>query len=93
MLSVCDFRAAKERKKPDRVVFECQERAYWVVHRPPVRIHTHTPTHTQIVIRLPLHTQDTASCRYKWIASRQEKPENKFHFTSILPRVSNYLYP
>ncbi|TRY77524.1 hypothetical protein DNTS_028241 [Danionella cerebrum] len=27
--------AGKERKKPDRVVFECQERAYWVVHRPP----------------------------------------------------------
>uniref|UniRef100_A0A3Q3JN76 Regulator of G protein signaling 9b n=1 Tax=Monopterus albus TaxID=43700 RepID=A0A3Q3JN76_MONAL len=27
--------AAKERKKPDRVVFDCQERAYWVVHRPP----------------------------------------------------------
>uniref|UniRef100_A0A8C4IS64 Regulator of G protein signaling 9 n=1 Tax=Dicentrarchus labrax TaxID=13489 RepID=A0A8C4IS64_DICLA len=35
------YRAAKERKKPDRVVFECQERAYWVVHRPPVRIYTH----------------------------------------------------
>uniref|UniRef100_A0A3Q0RVR1 Regulator of G-protein signaling 9 n=1 Tax=Amphilophus citrinellus TaxID=61819 RepID=A0A3Q0RVR1_AMPCI len=34
------YRAAKERKKPDRVVFDCQERAYWVVHRPPVR----TPT-------------------------------------------------
>lgn len=34
------FRAAKERKKPDRVVFECQERAYWVVHRPPVRAAT-----------------------------------------------------
>uniref|UniRef100_A0A8C6U9A6 Regulator of G-protein signaling 9 n=1 Tax=Neogobius melanostomus TaxID=47308 RepID=A0A8C6U9A6_9GOBI len=31
------YRAAKERKKPDRVVFECQERAYWVVHRPPVK--------------------------------------------------------
>uniref|UniRef100_A0A8C4ISN0 Regulator of G-protein signaling 9 n=1 Tax=Dicentrarchus labrax TaxID=13489 RepID=A0A8C4ISN0_DICLA len=30
------YRAAKERKKPDRVVFECQERAYWVVHRPPL---------------------------------------------------------
>ncbi|CAJ1080051.1 regulator of G-protein signaling 9b [Xyrichtys novacula] len=29
------YRAAKERRKPDRVVFECQERAYWVVHRPP----------------------------------------------------------
>uniref|UniRef100_A0A3Q3AK83 Regulator of G-protein signaling 9 n=1 Tax=Kryptolebias marmoratus TaxID=37003 RepID=A0A3Q3AK83_KRYMA len=36
------YRAAKERKKPDRVVFDCQERAYWVVHRPPVRKHTHT---------------------------------------------------
>uniref|UniRef100_A0A674E2Y0 Regulator of G protein signaling 9b n=1 Tax=Salmo trutta TaxID=8032 RepID=A0A674E2Y0_SALTR len=34
------YRAGKERKKPDRVVFDCQERAYWVVHRPPVR-HTH----------------------------------------------------
>lgn len=39
------FRAAKERRKPDRVVFECQERAYWVVHRPPVR--RQTPTHTR----------------------------------------------
>uniref|UniRef100_A0A4W5N4D2 Regulator of G protein signaling 9b n=1 Tax=Hucho hucho TaxID=62062 RepID=A0A4W5N4D2_9TELE len=29
------YRAGKERKKPDRVVFDCQERAYWVVHRPP----------------------------------------------------------
>ncbi|KAM6951749.1 regulator of G-protein signaling 9b [Aplochiton taeniatus] len=28
------YRAGKERKKPDRVVFECQERAYWTVHRP-----------------------------------------------------------
>ncbi|CAL9699217.1 unnamed protein product [Knipowitschia caucasica] len=28
-------RAAKERKKPDRVVLEYQERAHWVVHRPP----------------------------------------------------------
>ena len=34
---VCLSRAGKERKKPDRVVFDCQERAYWVVHRPPVR--------------------------------------------------------
>uniref|UniRef100_A0A8C2APJ9 Regulator of G protein signaling 9b n=1 Tax=Cyprinus carpio TaxID=7962 RepID=A0A8C2APJ9_CYPCA len=30
------YRAGKERKKPDRVVFDCQERAYWVVHRPPI---------------------------------------------------------
>ncbi|KAJ7987809.1 hypothetical protein DPEC_G00330360 [Dallia pectoralis] len=29
------YRAGKERKKPDRVVFDCQERAFWVVHRPP----------------------------------------------------------
>ncbi|MGH0136081.1 UNVERIFIED_CONTAM: hypothetical protein FKN15_019039 [Acipenser sinensis] len=27
--------AGKERKKADRVVFEFQERAYWLVHRPP----------------------------------------------------------
>ncbi|MGH0146074.1 UNVERIFIED_CONTAM: hypothetical protein FKN15_018400 [Acipenser sinensis] len=30
------YRAGKERKKADRVVFEFQERAYWLVHRPPV---------------------------------------------------------
>uniref|UniRef100_A0A673WDG8 Regulator of G-protein signaling 9 n=1 Tax=Salmo trutta TaxID=8032 RepID=A0A673WDG8_SALTR len=30
------YRAGKERKKPDRAVFDCQERAYWVVHRPPM---------------------------------------------------------
>ncbi|KAG9343719.1 hypothetical protein JZ751_013097 [Albula glossodonta] len=31
------YRAGKERKKPDRVVFDCQERAYWIVHKPPPR--------------------------------------------------------
>uniref|UniRef100_UPI00359028E7 regulator of G-protein signaling 9-like n=1 Tax=Myxine glutinosa TaxID=7769 RepID=UPI00359028E7 len=30
------IRAAKERKKGDRVVMEFQERAYWMVHRPPL---------------------------------------------------------
>ncbi|XP_069050622.1 regulator of G-protein signaling 9 isoform X2 [Lepisosteus oculatus] len=29
------YRAGKERKKADRVVFDCQERAYWVVQKPP----------------------------------------------------------
>uniref|UniRef100_A0AAQ5ZT30 Regulator of G protein signaling 9b n=1 Tax=Amphiprion ocellaris TaxID=80972 RepID=A0AAQ5ZT30_AMPOC len=29
------YRAAKERKKPDRVVFECQERAYWLLQFTP----------------------------------------------------------
>uniref|UniRef100_A0A3P8ZC11 Regulator of G protein signaling 9b n=1 Tax=Esox lucius TaxID=8010 RepID=A0A3P8ZC11_ESOLU len=46
------YRAGKERKKPDRVVFDCQERAYWVVHRPPVRstrthVHARTCTHAR----------------------------------------------
>lgn len=50
------FRAAKERKKPDRIVFECQERAYWVVHRPPVRTHKNRHQHTQ---------EDVASRRYQ----------------------------
>lgn len=45
---MCNPRAAKERKKPDRVVFDCQERAYWVVHRPPVRNSTHSHTHTYV---------------------------------------------
>ncbi|XP_069031725.1 regulator of G-protein signaling 9a [Embiotoca jacksoni] len=34
------YKAGRERKKPDRVVFECQERAYWIVNRPPHRTHS-----------------------------------------------------
>ncbi|KAM6966550.1 regulator of G-protein signaling 9a [Tautogolabrus adspersus] len=34
------YKAGKERKKPDRVVFDCQERAYWIVNRPPRRTHS-----------------------------------------------------
>ncbi|XP_034395539.1 regulator of G-protein signaling 9a [Cyclopterus lumpus] len=34
------YKAGKERKKPDRVVFDCQERAYWIVNRPPLRTHS-----------------------------------------------------
>ncbi|CAB1350228.1 unnamed protein product [Coregonus sp. 'balchen'] len=33
-------KANKERKKPDRVVLDCQERAYWIIHRPPRRTHS-----------------------------------------------------
>uniref|UniRef100_A0A674AVV5 Regulator of G protein signaling 9a n=1 Tax=Salmo trutta TaxID=8032 RepID=A0A674AVV5_SALTR len=34
------YKASKERKKPDRVVLDCQERAYWIVHRPPRRTYS-----------------------------------------------------
>uniref|UniRef100_A0A3Q3WJI6 Uncharacterized protein n=1 Tax=Mola mola TaxID=94237 RepID=A0A3Q3WJI6_MOLML len=34
------YKAGRERKKPDRVVFDCQERAYWMVNRPPRRTHS-----------------------------------------------------
>uniref|UniRef100_A0AAQ5X9D6 Regulator of G protein signaling 9a n=1 Tax=Amphiprion ocellaris TaxID=80972 RepID=A0AAQ5X9D6_AMPOC len=34
------YKAGKERKKPDRVVFDCQERAYWIVNKPPRRTHS-----------------------------------------------------
>uniref|UniRef100_A0A665TZX3 Regulator of G protein signaling 9a n=1 Tax=Echeneis naucrates TaxID=173247 RepID=A0A665TZX3_ECHNA len=34
------YKAGKERKKADRVVFDCQERAYWIVNRPPHFVHT-----------------------------------------------------
>ncbi|XP_072270175.1 regulator of G-protein signaling 9 isoform X4 [Pyxicephalus adspersus] len=29
------YKAGKERKKSDRLVLDCQEKAYWLVHRPP----------------------------------------------------------
>uniref|UniRef100_A0A8C9ZYZ5 Regulator of G protein signaling 9a n=1 Tax=Sander lucioperca TaxID=283035 RepID=A0A8C9ZYZ5_SANLU len=38
MQSTEQYKAGKERKKPDRVVFDCQERAYWIVNRPPVSV-------------------------------------------------------
>ncbi|XP_017347682.1 regulator of G-protein signaling 9a [Ictalurus punctatus] len=34
------YRTGKERNKSDRVVFDCQERAYWIVHRPPPQTHS-----------------------------------------------------
>lgn len=30
------FRAGKERNKADRFALDCQEKAYWLVHRCPV---------------------------------------------------------
>uniref|UniRef100_A0A663F4U9 Regulator of G protein signaling 11 n=1 Tax=Aquila chrysaetos chrysaetos TaxID=223781 RepID=A0A663F4U9_AQUCH len=32
------LRAAKQRRKGDRIVIDCQEQAYWLVNRPPVRM-------------------------------------------------------
>uniref|UniRef100_A0A3Q3IVF8 Regulator of G protein signaling 11 n=1 Tax=Monopterus albus TaxID=43700 RepID=A0A3Q3IVF8_MONAL len=32
------LRASKQRRKADRIVLECQEQAYWLVNRPPVRL-------------------------------------------------------
>ncbi|KAM4717305.1 regulator of G-protein signaling 9a [Anableps anableps] len=34
------YKAGRDRNKADRVVFDCQERAYWIVNRPPC--HTHS---------------------------------------------------
>uniref|UniRef100_A0A4W6BZL3 Regulator of G protein signaling 11 n=1 Tax=Lates calcarifer TaxID=8187 RepID=A0A4W6BZL3_LATCA len=31
------LRASKQRRKADRIVLECQEQAYWLINRPPVR--------------------------------------------------------
>uniref|UniRef100_A0A8D0DB76 Regulator of G protein signaling 11 n=1 Tax=Sander lucioperca TaxID=283035 RepID=A0A8D0DB76_SANLU len=30
------LRASKQRRKADRIVFECQEQAYWLINRPPL---------------------------------------------------------
>lgn len=32
----CFFRTGKERNKADRYALDCQEKAYWLVHRSPV---------------------------------------------------------
>uniref|UniRef100_A0A4W3I548 Regulator of G protein signaling 11 n=1 Tax=Callorhinchus milii TaxID=7868 RepID=A0A4W3I548_CALMI len=32
------LRAAKQRRKADRIVLDCQEQAYWLVNRPPVNV-------------------------------------------------------
>uniref|UniRef100_A0A7N9ANU9 Regulator of G protein signaling 11 n=1 Tax=Mastacembelus armatus TaxID=205130 RepID=A0A7N9ANU9_9TELE len=32
------LRASKQRRKADRIVLECQEQAYWLINRPPVRL-------------------------------------------------------
>ncbi|NXD14991.1 RGS11 protein, partial [Nothocercus nigrocapillus] len=34
-LRLCVRRAAKQRRKGDRIVIDCQEQAYWLVNRPP----------------------------------------------------------
>ncbi|XP_051744111.1 regulator of G-protein signaling 9a isoform X2 [Ctenopharyngodon idella] len=34
------YQIGKVRQKADRVVFDCQERAYWIVHRPPPQTHS-----------------------------------------------------
>ncbi|XP_028267169.1 regulator of G-protein signaling 9a [Parambassis ranga] len=34
------YKAGRDRMKPDRVVFDCQERAFWIVNRPPRRTHS-----------------------------------------------------
>ncbi|XP_059413251.1 regulator of G-protein signaling 9-like [Carassius carassius] len=34
------YHAGKTCQKADRVVFDCQERAYWIVHRPPPQTHS-----------------------------------------------------
>ncbi|XP_038133731.1 regulator of G-protein signaling 9a [Cyprinodon tularosa] len=34
------YKAGRDRNKADRVVMDCQERAYWMVNRPPRRTHS-----------------------------------------------------
>ncbi|XP_033969531.1 regulator of G-protein signaling 9a [Trematomus bernacchii] len=44
------YKAGKERKKPDRVVFDCQERAYWIVNKPPRRTHSAMDSGLELLI-------------------------------------------
>uniref|UniRef100_A0A8C9ZZ43 Regulator of G protein signaling 9a n=1 Tax=Sander lucioperca TaxID=283035 RepID=A0A8C9ZZ43_SANLU len=51
MQSTEQYKAGKERKKPDRVVFDCQERAYWIVNRPPVSVCDSNIFYQQAIMR------------------------------------------
>ncbi|XP_057201676.1 regulator of G-protein signaling 9a isoform X2 [Triplophysa rosa] len=56
------YRAGKERKKPDRVVFDCQERAYWIVHRPPPQ--THSAMDYGMDRHIDPNTEEKKTCEY-----------------------------
>lgn len=47
------FRAGKERNKADRYALDCQEKAYWLVHRCPVSIILPGFTHLLLCLATP----------------------------------------
>uniref|UniRef100_A0A3P9MFW4 Regulator of G protein signaling 9a n=1 Tax=Oryzias latipes TaxID=8090 RepID=A0A3P9MFW4_ORYLA len=56
------YKAGKDRQKPDRVVLDCQERAYWIVNRPPRRTHSALDCGPERLIN-PNAEQVTGDCR------------------------------
>uniref|UniRef100_A0AAY4CKD4 Regulator of G-protein signaling 9 n=1 Tax=Denticeps clupeoides TaxID=299321 RepID=A0AAY4CKD4_9TELE len=67
------YRAGKERKKADRVVFDCQERAYWIVNRPPVSdVMLHIEfysTHPQAIMRAKVKSSVSLGAFVKYITT------------------------
>uniref|UniRef100_A0A8C5DW63 Regulator of G-protein signaling 9-like n=1 Tax=Gouania willdenowi TaxID=441366 RepID=A0A8C5DW63_GOUWI len=64
------YKAGKERKKADRVVFDCQERAYWIVNRPPVCIcHSSNIFYQQAIMRSKVKSSVSLGALVKYITT------------------------
>uniref|UniRef100_A0A3P8PFJ6 Regulator of G protein signaling 9a n=1 Tax=Astatotilapia calliptera TaxID=8154 RepID=A0A3P8PFJ6_ASTCA len=63
------YKAGKERKKPDRVVFDCQERAYWMVNRPPVSLSNSNMFYQQAIMRSKVKSSVSLGALVKYITT------------------------
>uniref|UniRef100_A0A3B4DRY5 Regulator of G protein signaling 11 n=1 Tax=Pygocentrus nattereri TaxID=42514 RepID=A0A3B4DRY5_PYGNA len=61
------LRASKQRRKADRIVLECQEQAYWLINRPPVRTNPQEKNDVMLYMWcLPLKNK---LCMFVWVCS------------------------
>uniref|UniRef100_A0A3Q4B4H5 RGS domain-containing protein n=1 Tax=Mola mola TaxID=94237 RepID=A0A3Q4B4H5_MOLML len=63
------YKAGRERKKPDRVVFDCQERAYWMVNRPPVSVCNYNIFYQQAIMRSKVKSSVSLGALVKYITT------------------------
>uniref|UniRef100_A0A671UI01 Regulator of G protein signaling 9a n=1 Tax=Sparus aurata TaxID=8175 RepID=A0A671UI01_SPAAU len=63
------YKAGKERKKPDRVVLDCQERAYWIVNRPPVSVCYTNIFYQQAIMRSKVKSSVSLGALVKYVTT------------------------
>ncbi|KAK2490876.1 hypothetical protein MC885_015227 [Smutsia gigantea] len=73
------LRAAKQRRKGDRLVIACQERTYWLVNRPP-------PGVPSVLEQGP----ELSSCTAQWV---QMTKDSDFYKQELLPALALALCP